>query len=150
MNADLYKKSPEAEALLKGIPTSLFRYATISFIVVFAIVLGMGKWITFPVQKSWDSYFSLKMIETDLYEISLDSTQHISPIDSLDITVLVHMSGREPVKLSGNLIKGIEGGYIFSAKDPFTMRPEIGEGFSTIILTEGEISLWKKLISRGP
>lgn len=150
MNADLYKKSPEAEALLKGIPTSLFRYATMSFIVVFTIVLGMGKWITFPVQRSWESYFSLRMIQPDLFEISLDSALHVSPIETLEITVLIHTSGREPVKMSGNLIKEVEGGYVFSTKDSLTWSPEMGEGFSTIILTEGEISLWKKLISTGP
>lgn len=149
MNADLYKKSPEAEALLKGIPTSLFRYASVSFIVVLTIVLGIGKWITFPVQKSWESYFTLSNIQPGFYELILDSTVHVSSTEQPQITILVHKSGREPMKLSGNLIKEVEGGYLFSPLDSLKWKKETGEGFSTIILIEGEISLWKKLVSTG-
>ncbi len=149
MNADLYKKSPEAEALLKGIPTSLFRYATISFIVVLTIVLGIGKWISFPVQTSWESYFTLRMIQPDLFELSLDSTVQVSPGENPEIAILVHKSGKDPVRLTGDLVKEVEGGYIFSTQDSLTWNQETGTGFSTIILTAGEISLWKKLISTG-
>lgn len=149
MKSDLYKKSPEAEALLKGIPASLFRYAMISFGVVLLIVLGIGKWISFPVQKTWESYYAMAEIHAGLYELQLDSTIYVSPVTQPQVTVLIHRSGGEPTKLTGKLVKVLEGGFVLSTDDSIRWHQEEGEGYSTIILSEGEISLWEKLISGG-
>ena len=152
MTSDLYKKSPEAEALLKGIPKSLFRYAALSFIGVLLLVGGIATGISFPEQQVVETFVRIEAAGEGLIRVEAGRELPGLRADAPGrVTMNVRQAGGQSVVLEGEVREiGANDMLVDLTNAPDGWSAGAHESFATIRLSSGEIQLWEKLLEIVP
>ncbi|MDP5169626.1 MAG: hypothetical protein NWR72_05225 [Bacteroidia bacterium] len=144
---DLYRKSPEAEALLKGIPPHLFRSALLCFALVLASVVVLGMTISFPIESNWDGYVRIIDRGNGAFELLVDRQDGMAQYVAHEITLRLREDEGKELLLEGIVGEVSDRGItVLATAHQADWASQKESRFASISVRQGKLPLWKKLL----